>query len=176
MANAVTWARAARATSQSLQARSRATRRESARVRLGSLRLHRDIFGPIHCADAAAPRLRVLVVDDAESVRMSFAAVLRAAGFEVIEAADGFLALEALKLLAFDAVVLDLAMPVVDGIGVLDQMEDPPPVVLLTANDYTSAVQVHGDRIFGVMTKPVAPDVLVAIVGEAATTGRVERR
>ena len=128
------------------------------------------------CADAEAPRLRVLVVDDAESVRMSFAAVLRAAGFEVIEAADGFLALEALKLLAFDAVVLDLAMPVVDGIGVLDRMEDPPPVVLLTANDYTSAVQAHGDRIFGVLTKPVAPHVLVALVGEAATTGRVERR
>jgi len=117
--------------------------------------------------------LHVLLVDDADTVRTSFATILRTAGFEVTEAADGFLALEALKMARFDTVVLDLAMPVLDGHGVLARMDGPPPVVLLTGSDYAAVVREYADRIFGVLPKPVAPDRLIALVGEAAIAGRV---
>lgn len=140
------------------------------------MRLHRDLVGAVYCADETGGSFRVLVVDDAESVRTSFATVLRTAGFDVIEAADGFMALEALQLRTFDAVVLDLAMPLLDGEGVLEKMAVGPPVVLVSGGDYRSAVQAHGERIFGVVSKPVAPGVLVALVGEAAVTGRASRR
>lgn len=132
----------------------------------------------VGAAGRGDPRLRVLLVDDMDAVRSSLAEVLRVAGFEVIEASDGHTALETMALFEFDAMVLDLAMPRLDGMGVLERLdqEDPTPVVLVTASDYESAVVAHGDRIFGVMKKPVSPDVLIAIVGEAATSGRASRR
>lgn len=176
MADLVQRAQGSRAASRALRTRCRHTRWASHQARQATWRLRRELFGAIHCADMSGGAFRVLVVDDLESVRTSFATVLRSAGFEVIEAADGFLALEAMGLLQFDAVVLDLAMPVLDGRGVLEGMKDALPVVLVSAGDYRSTVQAHGERIFGVVSKPVAPDVLVALVGEAATAGRASRR
>ena len=106
---------------------------------------------------------------------MSCAEVLRVNGFQVVEATDGSVALEAMRSATFDAVILDLTMPVMDGVGVLDRMGPLPPVIILTGGDYSKAVEAHGDRIFGVIRKPVAPHVLVGLVEEAATAGWVER-
>jgi CheY-like chemotaxis protein len=169
-------ARRSREASRALRARSRQTRRQAQLTLHASHRLRRAPLGPIYCEDRALAALQVLVVDDLDSVRTAFATVLRTAGFDVMEAADGLLALEALKLRQFDAVLLDLGMPVLDGHGVLDRMDEPLPVVVVTAGDYRPVVQAHGERIFGIVTKPVSPEVLIALVGEAATAGRVGRR
>jgi CheY-like chemotaxis protein len=110
----------------------------------------------------------VLVVDDDDAVRTSFAAVLRVAGFEVVEAADGFMALETLRTHAVAAVVLDVRMPVLDGFAVLDRLIDnPPPVVLATAHPYDAEVMRRREKVFGFIHKPVPPDSLIAMVAKA---------
>lgn len=172
------------ARAQTAALRSRALRKDSRGARLRAIRQRhrsrtvlRAFVGGVQCADTSSTPLRILVVDDVDAVRTSFAEVLRTAGFEVIEAADGFKAMEAMELLQFDAVVLDLAMAHLDGLGMLDRLDraDRTPVVIVTASDYEPAVLAHGERIFGVMTKPVEPPALISLVGEAATSGRANQ-
>jgi DNA-binding response OmpR family regulator len=104
----------------------------------------------------------ILVVEDDADLRQMFRTALLFEGFEVQEAANGY---EALRLLEHDAaqlVVLDLRMPLVDGLTVLEDMKDKRrvPVVVVTASDEG----VSGFDIECVLKKPVHPDKLVATV------------
>src|SRR5688572_7348330 len=81
---------------------------------------------------------RVLVVDDEPAVRAALERALRLESYEVELAADGREALERLATGAPDAVVLDVAMPHVDGLEVCRRLRgagDRTPVLMLTARD-----------------------------------------
>ncbi|HEX8207921.1 MAG TPA: response regulator transcription factor [Solirubrobacteraceae bacterium] len=81
---------------------------------------------------------RVLVVDDEPAVRTSLDRALRMAGYDVALAPDGSSALSALSAGPVDAVVLDVAMPGVDGLEVCRRMRsggDRTAVLMLTARD-----------------------------------------
>ena len=82
---------------------------------------------------------RVLVVEDVEDNRELVREVLLAAGFEVVEAADGLEALSRVREHAIDLILLDLALPVIDGWETLRRLKADPahadtPVVALTAH------------------------------------------
>jgi CheY-like chemotaxis protein len=83
-------------------------------------------------------RLHVLLVDDDFDLRRLIAEYLRVSGIAVATAADGLVALELLsRSPALDAIVLDLAMPVMDGAQFLTQLRSTPglartPVILIT--------------------------------------------
>lgn len=84
----------------------------------------------------AAPR--VLLVEDNASTALLFRTILRHEGFIVEHCLDGEAALRALTAKDFDAVVLDLMMPRVDGVQVLKRMRAIPahmltPVIVVTA-------------------------------------------
>ena len=66
---------------------------------------------------------RILVVDDSRTSRVKLAAAVRQLGHKAIEAADGEAALSMLSKEGFDAVLLDIVMPGLDGFGVLDAMK-----------------------------------------------------
>jgi CheY-like chemotaxis protein len=70
---------------------------------------------------------RVLIADDQEVIRTLVARVLRRAGFEAFEATDGEHAIEQLDAAVFDALILDLMMPRVDGFGVLEHLQRSQP-------------------------------------------------
>ena len=81
---------------------------------------------------------RVLVVDDEPAVRTSLDRALRMAGYDVALAPDGSSALSSLASSPVDAVVLDVAMPGVDGLEVCRRMRsggDRTAVLMLTARD-----------------------------------------
>ncbi|HEV2812703.1 MAG TPA: response regulator transcription factor [Solirubrobacteraceae bacterium] len=81
---------------------------------------------------------RILVVDDEPAVRGSLDRALRMAGYDVALAADGSAALSVLAGEPHDAVVLDVAMPGVDGLEVCRRMRaggDRTAVLMLTARD-----------------------------------------
>ena len=69
-------------------------------------------------AEAELAAERVLVVDDDPPLRRMLARTLGAEGFEVTVAADGGAALVEVERAAPDVIVLDLAMPVIDGLAV----------------------------------------------------------
>lgn len=78
----------------------------------------------------------VLIVDDEADIRLLLATVFSAAGFEVIEAAEGEAALAAIEAGGVDVILLDLMMPVMDGWAVLWTLHDTPvhpPVVVMSA-------------------------------------------
>src|SRR5258708_17530383 len=81
-------------------------------------------------------RSRVLVIDDGDSVRDIIGIFLENTGFEVCgEAADGVEGIEQAKKLKPDLIVLDLAMPRMNGVeaaSVLNQTMPRVPIVLLT--------------------------------------------
>jgi CheY-like chemotaxis protein len=115
----------------------------------------------------------VLVVDDQEAIRRSVADLLRSAGYNALEAENGERALELLRAHDVSAVVLDVRMPKADGFAVLDALEHPPPVILMSAFEMGSDDQVRVDtKIFVQLVKPFHPrrllEAVAAAIGPAA--------
>lgn len=107
----------------------------------------------------------VLVVDDEPDVRSSVADILRDAGYEVEEACDGDEALDVLSRRKVDAMLLDLVMPRRDGIGVMEALTDPPPVLVVSAHRLDGPARSKlGDKVVDFLEKPVRPQELLARV------------
>ncbi len=118
----------------------------------------------------------VLVVDDDGLIRRMLERTLAAEGYGVVSAPDGGAALAAVERSAPDLVVLDVAMPGLDGLAVCRRLRAKGlslPILLLTARD---AVR---DRVAGLdagaddyLVKPFAPDELLARVRALLRRGR----
>ena len=84
----------------------------------------------------------VLIVDDHASFRSLARTILEADGFEVVgEAADGVSALDRVRTLKPDLVLLDIQLPDLDGFAVCDHLAleaQPPPIVLTSTRDISS--------------------------------------
>jgi two-component system, OmpR family, response regulator MprA len=110
--------------------------------------------------------MRILVVDDERPVRDALERALRLEGYEVDLAADGQDALLSLARRSVDAIVLDVLMPVMDGLEtcrMLRRREDKTPVLMLTARHEVT------DRVAGLdagaddyLVKPFALEELLA--------------
>ena len=118
---------------------------------------------------------KILVVDDDEDLRRMFRLTLSVAGFAVKEARGGFEAIRLLDADPPDLVILDLAMPNIDGFAVWRELQAHPhtrriPVVVVTALE---AEAVTGLDVQCVVTKPVMPADLVTVVRRclAASSG-----
>jgi PAS domain S-box-containing protein len=139
--------------------------------------LELPVRSTVSVAEEEAPALRragaVLVADDEEMVRTPLATTLRAAGYEVVEAANGLDAVE--KVLAaperFALVVLDLVMPVMDGREALRRLRaGAPGVPVVICTGYDPA----GDDVLaaaGLLIKPFSLDEFLAKVSEMTGTG-----
>ena len=119
---------------------------------------------------------RVLVVDDDPPLRRMLARTLSAEGFEVTVAADGGAALVEVQRSAPDVIVLDVAMPAIDGLSVCRRLRGkglPTPILMLTARDAVA------DRVAGLeagaddyLVKPFAVPELVARLHALTRRGR----
>ena len=110
----------------------------------------------------------MLVVDDHEAIRTSVADLLRTAGYSVAEASDGAAALKVLDSRTVGAMVLDLRMPGIDGLKVLDMLDDPPPVIITSAFTLDLDDQQRVDpKIFVQLVKPFHPRRLIDAVASA---------
>ena len=115
--------------------------------------------------------MRVLVVDDDATLRSTLAIGLRAADHEVLIAADGRTALQALREDRPDVVVLDLGLPDLSGIEVLRRLRawSTTPVVVLSARaESTEKVEALDLGADDYVTKPFGMDELLARIRAAA--------
>jgi two-component system, chemotaxis family, chemotaxis protein CheY len=118
----------------------------------------------------------ILVVDDSKVMRDMIVACLRPrADFAFTHASSGLEAIERLSLKRFDLVVLDLNMPDIGGIEVVefmrgqDALRDLPIIIVTTRGDDASrakSLQAGASRF---MTKPFAPDAILREVGALVT-------
>ena len=113
----------------------------------------------------------ILIVDDESNVRLVFRTALESSGYDVSEAADGAVALAQLRKRRFDLILLDLKMPVMDGMDTLKHLRDSndeTPVVVITAHGRV-AEAVTAMRLGAVdfLPKPVSPASLRAVVAAA---------
>ena len=125
-----------------------------------------------------APRPRVLVADDARVMRMLLRTWLERLGCEVIEASSGTEALRTLQESTVDVALLDIHMPGITGLQVLDQVRNDPrmktlPVVIITTLGHASDVE-RGLRIGATayLTKPLGYGDLLRSL-DVALPGRV---
>ena len=104
----------------------------------------------------------VMVVDDEEPVRTSVAEILRAAGYSVAEAVDGQDALDMLESGSVTVLLLDIRMPRRTGIEVLQALDSPPNVILMSAYRFEGEDKRSvGHKVFSHLMKPVAPRQLL---------------
>ena len=122
--------------------------------------------------EAGGPKT-LLVVDDDPAIRRIMAAALQQAGYRVLQAADGDVALELLTRFArdrhgLDAMLLDIHMPKGGGIGLLDRMNQAGmvlPVIAVTGDhERATAIELMRRGVGDLIDKPVQIDLLVTTV------------
>lgn len=115
----------------------------------------------------------VLVIDDEESVTEFLREVLEDAGYRVETATDGYRALELVQEIPPDAILLDIRMPDLDGLQVMEriqQIDGGLPVILMTAFGTTEmAIQAMKAGAFDYIVKPFNLDELLLTVKKAVT-------
>jgi two-component system chemotaxis response regulator CheY len=121
----------------------------------------------------------ILVVDDSKVMRDMIVACLRPrADLAFTQASSGLEAIERLSLKPFDVVVLDLNMPDIGGIEVLefvraqDKLKALPIIIVTTRGDDVSRSRALAAGASRFMTKPFTPDAILreveALLGHAA--------
>ncbi len=127
---------------------------------------------------AQLPPLRVLIVDDNRTNQIILERMLARIGAEVVAADDGFAALDLYRADGFDVVILDISMPGMDGMQLLDKLREVErdtarkrvPALACTANAMTHQLDGYLDAGFDAcLTKPLKPaalqDVLERVLG-----------
>ena len=116
------------------------------------------------------PKARILIVDDEPSILKLVSSYLKAEGFEVYTAADGPSALKGARAYQPELIVLDIMLPGMDGLEVLNRLrrESQAYVILLTAKteetDKIVGLSVGADDY---VTKPFSPRELTARIKAA---------
>ena len=114
----------------------------------------------------------VLVVDDEPQARAMLRLIMVRAGFEVVEAKDGYEALDEVARQLPDLMILDIMMPGIDGFYVCEQLRSNErsaalPIIVLSAKTDAESIQ-RGEEVGATkyLTKPVSPDDLTRHVRE----------
>ena len=116
-------------------------------------------------------KVRILVVDDEETVRSLFRRILEEAGYEIATAANGEEALREVSQQEPEVVLLDIKMPGLSGIEILGKLTTDCPdicVIMVTAVvDTQTAVEAMKLGAYDYITKPFKPNDVVRKMQEA---------
>lgn len=121
----------------------------------------------------------ILVVDDDDSIRSLLNQELGEAGYNIIEAANGKAALEAVRKQKPDLIILDIMMPEMNGFDVAavlkndPQTMDIPIIVLSIVQDKTRGFRIGVDRY---LTKPIDTGLLFSEIGSLLEQGKSKKK
>jgi two-component system nitrogen regulation response regulator NtrX len=126
-------------------------------------------------------RARVLIVDDEPAIRQTLAAVLEDEGYHVTTLADGEECLADLGRHAYDLVLLDIWLPAMDGLAVLERIQElplagRPPVVMISGHgNIETAVRATKLGAFDFLEKPLTIDKVTIAAKNAIEHRRLEQ-
>src|SRR5215471_14001157 len=113
----------------------------------------------------------ILVVDDEAQIRNTLRGVLSDEGFDVVEAENGRVALDVLAQQPPRLAIVDIWMPEMDGIELVQRMRKQAPgvpiIVISGHGTIETAVRVIRDGAFDFLEKPFQLDTLLRVVGRA---------
>lgn len=131
---------------------------------------------PPNQANGLPSKLRVLLVDDQEAVRVAIARLLGGRGHEVVATGTGASALMKLREEYFDVLLCDVLLPEMSGLEILSQamtLDNDLPVLMLSgANDVATAREALKRGAMDFLTKPVELDDLDLAVRSAGADRR----
>ncbi len=112
---------------------------------------------------------RILIIDDAATVRMYHRGILEAAGYEVEEAINGLEALEKILVSPFDLYLVDVNMPKLDGYSFLRELRrqdiaQVPAIMVSTEASAEDRKRAYAAGANLYLVKPARPEHLVAPV------------
>lgn len=118
---------------------------------------------------------KILIVDDAQLARRMMRSILAPEGHEIIEAADGYAALEQYHLSGPDLVLLDMIMSDMQGIDVLHKLLELDPqarIIMATADIQTSTYEMAREAgASAFVTKPYNRDEVLSAVDQVLRGG-----
>ena len=115
----------------------------------------------------AEPRRTLLVVNDDTSILRAFRRIFERNGYTVATAETGREAMEQMEACGFDAALVDLRLPDMDGTSLLSRMREKPKMVriVLTGMPYSeSAERAIGAGADVFLSKPVHPELLLNVL------------
>jgi two-component system nitrogen regulation response regulator NtrX len=124
-------------------------------------------------------RTRVLIVDDEPGIRASLGGVLEDEGFEVRSVASGELAIDEISAGAFEAVLLDVWLPGLDGLTVLERLAelrlpDPPSIIMISGHgNIETAVRATKLGAFDFLEKPLTIEKVLVVLKNALEQRRL---
>jgi two-component system, NtrC family, nitrogen regulation response regulator NtrX len=123
--------------------------------------------------------LNVLIVDDEASIRESLQGVLQDEGHQAAAAESGESCLELLRTRRFDVVLLDIWLPGMDGLDVLQKirgLDDPPEVIIISGHGtIETAVRATKLGAFDFLEKPLSIDKTLILLNNAAQAKKLRR-
>src|SRR3954452_20009597 len=123
---------------------------------------------------------RILVIDDETAIREAIRMTLEYEGYRIDEARSGQDGIDKATRTAapYDAILLDIKMPVLDGIEVLENLKEqhvPSPVIIVSGHgDISTAVECTKRGAFDFLEKPLNRDKLLLSVRNAVRTQKLE--
>ena len=129
--------------------------------------------------DTAAADTTILIIDDSEAIRMLITVYLRSAGYKVLEAANGQIGMNVTAESQPDLILLDIAMPVMDGFSVCARLQQDEqlrtiPILMLSAlSDTESKMRAFELGAVDYITKPVSKGELLARIQTHLTISRL---
>jgi len=122
-------------------------------------------------------RARILVVDDNEEFCRNMTDILELKDYEVVTAYDGFKALELVKQNGFDLVLMDVKMPVMDGVETFKKVKKiapDTPVIMVTAFAVEDLIrEALREGAFGSLKKPLDFDEIFELIEQATPNGEL---
>lgn len=122
-------------------------------------------------------RSRILVVDDNEEFCRNMTDILELKDYEVVTAYDGFKALELVKQNGFDLVLMDVKMPVMDGVETFKKVKKiapDTPVIMVTAFAVEDLIrEALREGAFGSLKKPLDFDEIFELIEQTTPNGEL---
>lgn len=123
---------------------------------------------------------KILVIDDTPTLRKLLRFYLKKKGYSVNEAHNGQVGLESIEKDTFDLIILDMNMPVMNGLEVLETLKNKDgfsvPILILSADkeeESKAAGIAFGASYY--MTKPFKPEEVIARIEDILTERRADK-